>query len=186
MVEKVTLTMDVVARQPVTGKQYFLWDKDLPGFGLRVTPAGTKAYVIQYKFPGRSDPRKVIAKHPAHTAELARKIAKRPYYIRIGDQEIFGMAGLWDASTTADGTTVESCSLITLPANRMMAAIHNGRERMPAILRREDHAAWLGGTSDDAAACLAPYADERMIAWPVSTRVNSVKNNDPALIGEQR
>ena len=112
------------------------------------------------------------------------KPAKQPYYIRIGDQEIFGMAGLWDASTAADGSIVESCTLITIPANRLMARIHNGRERMPAILRAADHAAWLAGSADEAFACLAPYDDELMIAHPVSTRVNSPKNNDSTLIDE--
>jgi len=109
---------------------------------------------------------------------------KRPYYIGIGDQRIFGMAGLWDASVTEDGAVIESCTLITLPANRIMSAIHNGRERMPAILAMEDHAAWLGGSADDALACLRPYADELMIARVVSSRVNSPKNNDASLIEE--
>jgi putative SOS response-associated peptidase YedK len=110
------------------------------------------------------------------------KSLKRPYYIGIGDQRIFGMAGLWDASVAEDGTVVESCTLITLPANRIMSAIHNGRERMPAILAMEDHAAWLGGSADQALACLGPYADELMIARVVSSRVNSPKNNDASLI----
>jgi putative SOS response-associated peptidase YedK len=110
------------------------------------------------------------------------KSVKRPYYIGIGDQRIFGMAGLWDTSTADDGTSIESCTLITLPANRVMAAIHNGRERMPAILERADHQAWLGGTPDVAFACLKPYDDELMIARVVSSRVNSPKNNDATLI----
>ena len=94
------------------------------------------------------------------------------------------MAGVWDASSAADGTLVESCTLITLPANRMMARIHNTRQRMPAILEPSRHAAWLAGDADEAFACLTPYADELMIARPVSTRVNSPKSNDPGLVDE--
>lgn len=112
------------------------------------------------------------------------KSVKRPYYIGIGDQRIFGMAGLWDASVSEDGSTIESCTLITLPANRIMSAIHNGRERMPAILAKEDHADWLAGSADEALACLKPYEDELMIARVVSSRVNSPKNNDASLIDE--
>jgi putative SOS response-associated peptidase YedK len=45
--------------------------------------------------------------------------------------------------------------------------------------------AWLGeqpATVQDLKAMLAPYPSEDMICWPVSTRVGSVKNNDPDLI----
>ena len=141
-----------------------------------------------YRGPWRRGQRAIVAAlgfyEWQHVPGPAGKVVKRPYYIHVGDQKIFGMAALWDASTAADGSVVESCSLITLPANRVMAAIHNARERMPAILRRDDHAAWLSGGTEEAAGCLAPYADEFMIAWPVSPRVGSPKNNDAALIEE--
>jgi putative SOS response-associated peptidase YedK len=114
------------------------------------------------------------------------KSAKRPYYIAIGDQRIFGMAGLWDASVADDGAITLSCTLITLPANRVMSAIHNGRERMPAILHQSEHEAWLAGSADEALACLNPYEDELMIARVVSSRVNSPKNNDASLVDEVR
>ena len=34
----------------------------------------------------------------------------------------------------------------------------------------------------DLKAVLAPYPSDEMICWPVSPRVNNVKNNDPSLI----
>jgi len=66
-----------------------------------------------------------------------------------------------------------------------MADVHNGGShphRMPAILRREDHEAWLKGTPAEARAVLAPYPADLMLARPVSTRVNSVRNNGAELI----
>ena len=108
--------------------------------------------------------------------------SKQPYYIKVADQEIFGFAGLWDRSQREDGTAIESCTLITLPANKLMSEIHNMKRRMPAILSREDHEAWLTGNASDAKAVLRPYPDDLMVAWPVSTRVNSPRNNDPGLI----
>ena len=100
------------------------------------------------------------------------------------------MAGLWDASTRADGSGIESCAVITIPANAVMNVIdgtsvgnegtHDGR--MPAILTREDQEVWLHGTVEEAFACLKPYSDELTIAHPVSTRVNSVKNNAAGLV----
>jgi putative SOS response-associated peptidase YedK len=107
---------------------------------------------------------------------------KQPYYITCGDQPIFGFAGLWDSSTTAEGVKIHSCTIITLPANQVMAEIHNVRQRMPAILSKEDREAWLKGDHESAFKLLKPYPDELLIARPVSTRVNAPKNNDPQLI----
>ena len=42
--------------------------------------------------------------------------------------------------------------------------------------------AGLTGTPDEAWETLTPYPDDLMVAWPVSTRVNSPKNNDADLI----
>ena len=124
--------------------------------------------------------------------DAAGRPGKQPWYIRVGDQPVFGMAGLWDASTRADGSVVESCAVITVPANAVMnvidgTSVANGGTndgRMPAILTVEAQEAWLHGSADEAFACLKPYSDELTIAWPVSTRVNSVKNNDERLVEE--
>lgn len=42
----------VDAVRPATADQ-FLWDEDLRGFGLKVTPAGKKVYLVQYRLGGR-------------------------------------------------------------------------------------------------------------------------------------
>jgi putative SOS response-associated peptidase YedK len=105
-----------------------------------------------------------------------------PYFIHLNDQAIFAFAGLWDASRTAQGTWVESCVHLTMPANRLLSEIHNTQHRMPAILAREDREAWLSGSAEEAWAALKPYPDEHMVAWPVSTRVNKPANDDAQLI----
>ncbi len=67
-------TVDAV--EPRAG-QYILFDDDLKGFGLRVTPNGVKAYVFEYK-PGRgmSPRRMTLGRANVLTAEEARKRAK--------------------------------------------------------------------------------------------------------------
>jgi putative SOS response-associated peptidase YedK len=107
---------------------------------------------------------------------------RAPYYIHLNDQEIFAFAGLWDSSRTAAGERIESCVHITLPANRLVAEIHNSQRRMPAILTKEDREAWLTGTQDEAWSTLRPYPDEHMVAWRVSTRVNKPANDDASLM----
>jgi putative SOS response-associated peptidase YedK len=110
---------------------------------------------------------------------------KAPFYIHLNDQPVFAFAGLWDRSIKADGTAIESVVHITMPANDLMRSIHNAGSnphRMPAILRRDDQEAWLAGSLDDARAALKQYDPGLMVAYEVSTRVNTPKNNDAGLV----
>jgi putative SOS response-associated peptidase YedK len=110
---------------------------------------------------------------------------KAPYLITLADQDSFSFAALWDRSVRPDGIPIESCVHITMPANELMAHVHNtgnNPHRMPAILRKEDQEVWLHGTPEDARAVVRPYPADLMVAYEVSLRVNSVRNNDPALI----
>jgi putative SOS response-associated peptidase YedK len=95
---------------------------------------------------------------------------------------MFGFAGLWDSSTTAEGVKLHSCTIVTMPANKVMSEIHNAKQRMPAILRKEDRETWLMGDQESAFKVLQQYSDELLIARPVSTRVNAPNNNDVSLI----
>ena len=78
---------------------------------------------------------------------------------------------------------LESCTIITgvLP-NPPLAEIHNVKQRMPAILQSEDVNAWLAGSADEARSALKPYPADSMVAWPVSRRVNTPRNNHESLI----
>jgi putative SOS response-associated peptidase YedK len=107
---------------------------------------------------------------------------KVPFYIHTNDQDVFAFAGLWDASRNDAGEYIESVTHITVPANGLLGEIHNAQQRMPAILEKSDREAWLTGTPEEAWETLVPYPDDLMVAWPVSTRVNTPKNNDAKLI----
>ncbi|MDB6043599.1 MAG: hypothetical protein JWM63_2150 [Gammaproteobacteria bacterium] len=109
--------------------------------------------------------------------------SKQQFYVHLVDREVFGMAGLWERSIKPDGTEVLSCTIVTLPANQIMASVHNEKKRMPAVLAREDHDAWLKGSPQDAHSVLRQYPDGLMVAYPVHKRVNSPKEpNDADLI----
>jgi putative SOS response-associated peptidase YedK len=114
---------------------------------------------------------------------LAADGTREQFFIHLADREVFGVAGLWDRSRRADGSWIHSCVLITVPANRLLATIHNEKQRMPAILAASAHAAWLGGESGAARTLLAPYPEELMVGWQVSRRVNNPRlPNDASLI----
>ena len=87
-------------------------------------------------------------------------------------------AGLWEEWKSPAGPPLRSCTVITTEANELVGAVH---DRMPVIIGPENWASWLGEEACDPAALLAPFPPERMTLWPVSKRVGSVKNNDPAL-----
>ena len=57
----------------------FVWDTELKGFGLKVTPAGNKVYILQYRTGGRGSPTKrvTIGRHGALTPDQARSEATR-------------------------------------------------------------------------------------------------------------
>jgi integrase len=73
------LTKRSVEALAITGKDYFAWDDDIPGFGVRVLPSGRKSYVVQYKVGGRHGEtrRKALGLHGVLTAEEARAEARK-------------------------------------------------------------------------------------------------------------
>lgn len=59
-----------------SSSEYFVWDTELPGFGIRVFPSGRKTYMIQYRDVGRRTRRKTVGKHGTVTADEAKKQAR--------------------------------------------------------------------------------------------------------------
>jgi len=110
--------------------------------------------------------------------------SKQPMYITPKDGEIFRFAAIYDSWINEHGETVESCAIVTTEANEFMSAIH---DRMPAILDEETVALWLDPATTEADSLqpiLMPSANEILQSHPVSTRVNSYKNDDESLITE--
>ena len=104
--------------------------------------------------------------------------AKQPWYVQRADRRPMALAGLWEHHRREDGPPLVSFAIVTTEANEAMAHIHG---RMPVIVDRDDMGAWLGGDGDPAA-LLRPWPAEQTLAWPVSRRVNNVRNDDPACL----
>jgi putative SOS response-associated peptidase YedK len=79
-----------------------------------------------------------------------------------------------------DDDVIESCSIIRVPANELIAGL--GDAQMPAILRRRDYETWLGGTPVQAKAVLKAYRADLMLAHAVSPRINVAGADDAGLI----
>ena len=55
----------------------FVWDNELKGFGLKVTPRGRKVYIFQYRLPGSPTKRVTLGPHGGLTPDGARTLAKK-------------------------------------------------------------------------------------------------------------
>lgn len=108
--------------------------------------------------------------------------SKQAWFIHLADRKTFGLAGLWDRSTKPDGTVVESCTILTVPANSLMAEIHNTKKRMPVILPERAHEPWLGGEAEEAERWVQPFAGNTLTAYKASSHVNNVRNKDALCI----
>lgn len=126
----------------------------------------------------------------AHGANpSARRTPRQPFCVRRRDGEPLAFAGLWEIwrdTEVTDGDApdawVRSCVIVTTRANGVLAPIH---DRMPVVLGEDAWDAWLDPANRDLPgleSLLVPAPDEWVEAYPVSTRVNSPRNNDPDLV----
>jgi putative SOS response-associated peptidase YedK len=112
---------------------------------------------------------------------------KQPYFIARTDGEPLAFAGLWERWSGADGAVdqgLRSATIITTEPNDLMATIH---DRMPVILPRSAWDEWLDPEQHDLdvlARLLVPAPSDLLALRPVSTEVNSVRNEGPHLIDE--
>jgi len=136
-----------------------------------------------YRDPWRRGQRCILVMGGFYEPHVNADGSRDQFFVHLVDREVFGVAGLWDRSRRADGSYLFSCTLITVPANRLLAQVHNAKQRMPAILAERTHQEWLSGSPEQARSVLAPYPDQLMAAWRVSRRVNNPRlPNDATLI----
>ncbi len=112
------------------------------------------------------------------------KPVKQPFYIRP-EAGLFVMAGLYEfwRDPTLEGPEawLTSCTIITTEATDRLGHIH---DRMPMIVEPGAWDRWLDPGLDDpdeVQGLLTTPADD-LVAYAVSTRVGSVKNNGPELV----
>jgi len=96
---------------------------------------------------------------------------KEKYLITLPNQELFAFAGIYTEWTDFNNTRINSYSMITTQANELMSKIHNTKQRMPVILKKQDEQHWLQGVN---------YQD---FAFPYSCNLvaTSLENNNGQL-----
>jgi putative SOS response-associated peptidase YedK len=103
---------------------------------------------------------------------------KVPHAIARQDGAMLALAGLWEGWRGADGEVLRTFAILTTQANAALRTLH---ERMPVVVEPADWPVWLGEAEGDAAALLRPSAATFRV-WPVSARVNNVRNDDAELL----
>jgi putative SOS response-associated peptidase YedK len=103
---------------------------------------------------------------------------RAPFWYHRADGGLILMAGLYQDPPA--GQHDPRFTILTTRPNKLVAQIH---DRMPVILAAARVDDWLTAPPADAADLIRPAPEETLIATPVSRRVNSVANDDPACLG---
>ena len=104
---------------------------------------------------------------------------RTPYFVFLRSRRPFAFAGIWERWRSPAGESLATCAIITCPPNALVAPIH---DRMPVILPPAAHDRWLDPELEDPRALLRPYPEGEMDVHPVSSLVNSPRNDSAECI----
>jgi len=118
---RVKLTKRLVGDLKPSAKERFLWDNEVLGFGLRISPAGTITYVLQYRFEGRQRRFKIGLHGSPRTPETARQEARSlqgkivdgidPQQLRLNERKELTIAELGEIYLTETLITAKDSSV---------------------------------------------------------------------------
>lgn len=157
------------------------WTKDPGAFKTLVNARGETA-AEKPSFRGAMRRRRCLVPANGFYEWTGKAGARQPHLIRRRDGGLIALAGIWESWLGADGSEIDTMAILTVPANRALASIH---DRMPAILQPEDFDAWLDVRSfraEMAAAMLRPAAEDLLEHMTVDPRLNNARNEGPDLI----
>jgi len=155
------------------------WAKD-PSIGARMINA--RAETLAEKPAFRTSLRRHRCLMPAdgfYEWKAVPGAGKQPYHIGMKDGALFALAGLTERWLSPEGETLDTCTIVTTQANALLDPLH---DRMPLIIAPADYERWLDVRNEEVADLLVPYPSEAMAYYPISTRVNAVRNDDAQVI----
>ena len=155
---KVELTARLARETKPDERDLFLFDKALPGFGLRIHASGAKAWIVQTRIEGRSR-RIVIARHgEMDLAEARRRARDMLASVRAGDNPADDIRKEKTAPTVRDLAEeyLRRCDPYWKPSGRETIRIYLRARILPTFGRMpvdrvgpEDIAAWFDEVSRD-------------------------------------
>ncbi len=154
------------------------WSRDLSlGGGMINAPAETLEEKPAYREAFRAQ--RCLVPASGYYEWQTKDANKQPYKIALRNGGPFAFAALSEKWTPENGEPVETFSIITTQANKLVSEVH---ERMPLIIAPADYQRWLTAPPDIAKKLLSvPFTGGMTIA-PVSNRVTNMKNDDAELL----
>lgn len=101
---------------------------------------------------------------------------RAPYLVRREDGKPFALGGVWDRRVKDDGEVIDSCAILTRPAEGVVAELH---DRMPLVVPASAYDEWL--SQEDGTPRLTAQPP-RLLAYAVSTLVNNAANDVAAVL----
>jgi putative SOS response-associated peptidase YedK len=138
------------------------WAKEIK-FGNRCINARSETLATTAAFRAAYAKRHCLVPLNAFFEWSGEKGHKTKWRIRMKDEPLFAVAGLWEwwrDPSTQQG--VETYTIITTEANAVLAPVH---DRMPVIIVAADYTRWLDA-STASSSLLAPYDDDALLIEP--------------------
>jgi putative SOS response-associated peptidase YedK len=185
-----TQSVPIVRIRPGTGQREMAllrwglvpsWAKDI-SIGSRMINARAETVATKPSFRAAFKHRRCLVPADGYYEWQKTAAGKQPYYIHFRDDTPFALAGLWESWRPDEGDALATFTIITTDASAATSHIH---DRMPVILDPDDYPLWLDPEfegRDTLQALLRPYAGDELQLDPVSTHVNSPRNDDPQCV----
>lgn len=103
----------------------------------------------------------------------------RHWAIARADGAPLAFAGIWESLRLPDGGVLRSYAIVTTAAEGEMTRLHH---RVPVVVEPADWPLWLGEAAGDPAGLMRAPPAGTLRFWRVSTAVNSIRNDTPALL----
>ena len=135
-----------------------------------------------FRMPWLSGQRCILPAAGFYVWQLTSENYRQPYFVRLTNRAVFGIAAVWDRSEDEEGDVIESCTVVRVAANALVTELGNAPALMPAILKRRHYQTWLQGTPGAAKEVVYSYNAAWMQGYAVSPRINSTGADDAGLI----
>ena len=152
------------------------WAKDLT-IGAKLINARSETVAEKPAFRYAFKQRRCLIVADGFYEWQKKKDQKQPFYFELQNKHPFAFAGLWDRWESPEGEKINTCTILTTTANKLLQPIHH---RMPLILKQPDYDLWLDPqiqAPDLLQHLLSSYPSEEMSAYQVSSFVNNPKHN---------